>query len=130
NSLGTILLTTGADKIFKDNSMAQVQIMYCNSPLEFNDFDLFYSGDLSSKNLAFSRFSAFGQFTWAATPLLNITLSGMWFPDPDGYFAGPSMDYSLAENVDFSLIWQHFNSIMAGERTRINLGFLRIKYSF
>ncbi len=130
NNLGTILLTTGADKIFKDNSIAQIQIMYCNSPLEFNDFDLFYSGNLSSKNLAFSRFSAFGQFTWAVTPLLNLTLSGMWFPDPDGYFAGPSMDYSLAENIDFSLIWQHFNSIMAGERTRINLGFLRIKYSF
>lgn len=130
NDPGTIILTSGADKIFKDNSMLQLQVMYCNNPLELINFNSFYSGNLSSKDLAFSEFSAFGQFTWAVTPLFNLTFSAMWFPDLDGYFAGPSMDYSLSENIDFSLIWQHFNSIMGGDRTRINLGFLRLKYSF
>jgi hypothetical protein len=126
----TVLITTGFDKIFKDNSIAQVQFMYCNNPLVLNDFNSFYSGNLSSKDLAFSRFSAFGQFTWAVTPLVNLTISSMWFPDLDGYFAGPSMDYSLGENLDFSLIWQHFNAVMNREKSRINLGFLRLKYSF
>jgi len=54
----------------------------------------------------------------------------MWFPDLEGYFAGPSMDYSLSENLYFSLIWQHFDALMNGEQSRINLGFLRLKYSF
>ncbi len=126
----TFLITTGFDKIFKNNSMAQVQVMYCNNPLELNNFNSFYSGNLSAKDLAFSRFSAFGSFTWAASPLLNLTFSAMWLPDLDGYFAGPSLDYSLAENLDFSLIWQHFNAVMNGEKSRINLGFLRLKYSF
>jgi len=126
----TILITTGFDRIFKDNSMAQIQIMYSNNPLSLNDFNSFYSGSLSSKDLAFSRFSAFGQFTWAASPLLNLSASGMWFPDLEGYFAGPALDYSLAENIDFSLLWQHFNSIMGGTQSRINLVFLRLKYSF
>jgi len=126
----TVLITTGFDKIFKNNSIAQLQLMYCNKPLLLNDFNSFYSGNLSSKDLAFSKFSAFGQFTLTITPLLNMTVSAMWFPDLEGYFAGPSLDYSLAENLDFSLLWQHFNSIMAGTRTKINLGFLRLKYSF
>jgi hypothetical protein len=129
-SAGTIMITTGIDKIFKDNSMAQVQIMYCNNPLRFVNFTSLYTGNLSAKDLAFSKFSAFGQFTWAISPLLNITIAGMWFPDLDGYFAGPSLDYSLSENIDFSLVWQHFDSMMAGSRSRINLGFLRLKYSF
>jgi hypothetical protein len=127
---GTILLTTGFDKIFKDNSMTQIQFMYCNNPPEMIDFNNFYSGNLSSKNLAFSKFSAFGQFTWVVTPLLNLTASAIWFPDLKGYFTSPSMDYSLSENFDFSLVWQHFNAIMSGEKSRINLGFLRLKYSF
>jgi hypothetical protein len=126
----TVLITTGFDKIFKNNSMAQVQVMYCNNPLELNNFNSFYSGNLSAKDLAFSRFSAFSSFTWAASPLLNLTFSAMWLPDLEGYFAGPSMDYSLAENLDFSLIWQYFNAIMNGEKSRINLGFLRLKFSF
>ncbi len=127
---GNFLLTAGIDKIFRNNSMAQVQLMYCSDPPEPDNFSSFYSGNLSSKNLAFSEFTAFGQFTWAVTPLLNTGISAMWFPDLKGYFAGPSMDYSLADNVDFSFIWQHFSSVMAGTKTRINLAFLRIKYSF
>jgi hypothetical protein len=62
--------------------------------------------------------------------MLNLTVSSMWFPDLDGYYAGPTLDYSLAENVDFSVIWQHFDATMSGYDTRINLGFLRFRYSF
>ena len=130
DTTGTTIITAGFDKMFEDNSIARVQLMYCNNPLKLNDFTSFYSGNLSAKDLAFSEFSAFGQFTWAATPLLNLGMSAMWFPDLKGYFAGPSFDYSLAENIDFSIIWQHFNSIMGGTRRKINLAFLRIKYSF
>ncbi len=70
----TVLITVGLDKIFKNNSMAQVQFMYCNNPVDLSNFNSLYSGNLSSKDLAFSEFTAFGQFTWAATPLLNLTL--------------------------------------------------------
>ncbi len=126
----TFLITAGLDRIFTNNSTTQVQLMYCSNPLDLDSFSNIYSGTFSSKDLAFSEFTAFGQFTWAATPLLNLTIAAMWFPDQEGYFAGPSMDYSLSENLDFSLIWQHFNALMNRERTRINLCFLRLKYSF
>ncbi|HSL86195.1 MAG TPA: hypothetical protein VK861_04625 [Bacteroidales bacterium] len=127
---GTLIVTAGIDRILKDNSMVQLQLMYCNNPLELNSFTGLYGSTLSAKDLAFSEFTAFGQFSWAAGPLLNLTLSGMWFPDIDGFFAGPSADFSLAENVDFSFIWQYFNSMLGGERKKMNLGFLKIKYSF
>jgi hypothetical protein len=130
DTTGTGLFTIGIDKVFKDNSSAQIQVMYCNNPMNFSGFNSLYSGSISTKDLAFSRFSAFGQYTYPVTPLFNISVSAMWFPDLKGYFAGPSLDYSLAENVDFSLFWQHFDSKMAGNRTRINIGFLRLKYSF
>ena len=130
DTTGTTIITAGFDKVFGKNSIAQIQIMYCNNPLKLKNIAGFYSRNLSAKDLAFSEFSAFGQFTWAATPLMNIGISGMWFPDLEGYFAGPSFDYSLAENVDFSLLWQHFRAEMNGTKTRMNLAFLRIRYSF
>jgi hypothetical protein len=126
----TALVTAGFDKILKDNSMIQLQIMYCSNPFELNDFTSLYTWNLSSKDLAFSEFTAFGLFNWAATPLLNMGVSAMWFPDLKGYFAGPTLEYSLAENMDFTVVWQHFNSIIGGSRSNINLGFLRFKYSF
>ena len=130
DSTGTGLFTIGFDRILKDNSMIQLQAMYCNNPLDLTDFNSFYTGKLSAKDLAFSKFSLFGQFSYAATPLLNLSVSGMLFPGLKGYFAGPSVDYSLAENLDFSLIWQHFKGRMGEEKLRMNLGFLRLKYNF
>ncbi len=130
DSAGTGILTFGFDKTFKKNSMAEVQLMFCNNPVDLTSFSEFYYGTLSAKELAFSKFTAFGQFTWAVTPLFNATLSAMLFPDLDGYYAGPSLDYSIAENVDLSLYWQHFYSNTATVSEKINIGFLRVKISF
>jgi hypothetical protein len=130
DSTGRGIFTIGFDKIFSSNAMALVQVMYCNDPLRLNSFNSLYSGDLTTKDLAFSRFTLLGQYSYPITPLLTISASAMWFPDLKGYFAGPSIDYSLAENVDFSLIWQHFNSNLGSVKTRVNLAFLRVKWSF
>jgi hypothetical protein len=130
DSTGTGIFTVGLDKVFKNNSMAQIQIMYCNEPFRMSSFNSFYTGNMSTRNLAFSRFSSFGQFSYPVTPLINLSVSGMWFPDLNGFFAGPSFDYSVAENVDFSVFWQHFESKISQVTSRINLGFLRIKFSF
>jgi len=128
--MATALVTAGIDKILKDHSAFQLQLMYSNRPLDLEDLSRLYEGNLSAKDLAFSKFSAFGQFTWAATPLLNIGLSAMWFPDADGYYAGPSIDYSLNENLDITIVWQHFDARLNHVTTRLNLGFLRLKYAF
>jgi hypothetical protein len=130
DTTGTALFTIGFDKIFKNNSMAQIQVMYCNQPTDLNSFSSLYYGTITTKEQAFSKFTAFGQFSYPVTPLFNVSLSAMWFPDLNGYFAGPSLDYSVAENVDLSVFWQHFKSNIDGERSVINLGFLRIKFSF
>jgi hypothetical protein len=127
---GTVVATTGVEKIFSDNSMAQIQIMYCNNPVPVTDFGSFYMGTLSAKELAFSEFTAFGQFSWAMTPLARLGLAGMWFPDLKGYYTGPTFDYSLSDNIDFSIVWQQFRGRTDAEKFRMNIGFLRLKYSF
>ncbi|MBK9388833.1 MAG: hypothetical protein IPN68_01105 [Bacteroidetes bacterium] len=130
DSTGTGLFTIGFDKAFNNNSMLQFQFMYCNNPADYENFLSFYSGSLSTKELAFSKFTPFGLYSYPITPLLTISVSGMLFPDLKGYFAGSSLDFSLAENVDFSIYWQHFRSKVSSMESRMNLGFIRIKYSF
>ena len=130
DTTGTGLFTIGFDKAFSNNSMLQFQFMYCNDPVDYIDFLSFYSGSISTKELAFSKFTPFGLYSYPVTPLLTLSVSGMIFPDLHGYFAGSSVDFSLAENVDLSLYWQHFRSNTDDLKSRMNLGFLRIKYSF
>jgi hypothetical protein len=130
DSTGTGIFTIGFDKAFNNNSMLQFQFMYSNNPADYENFLSFYSGSLTTKELAFSKFTPFGLYSYPITPLLTVSVSGMLFPDLEGYFAGSSLDFSLAENVDFSLYWQHFRSRISNMESRMNLGFLRIKYSF
>jgi len=130
DTTGTGLLTIGLDYGFSGAGMLQLQALYCNNPLTFDNFDAFYSENLSAKDLAFSEFTLFGSVTYPVTPLFNISLAAMWYPGLDGFFTGPSAEISMAENIDFSFIWQYFNAELNDERTRMNLGFIRMKYSF
>lgn len=130
DTTGTGLFTVGFDRSFANNANIQFQVMYCNSPLSLSDFDSFYSGNLSAKNLAFSEFSLFAAVQYPLTPLINIGISSILYPGIDGFFAGPTFDASLSENVDLSFFWQYFKADMTAEEIKMNLAFLRIKYSF
>ncbi|MEA1886457.1 MAG: hypothetical protein U9N72_04535 [Bacteroidota bacterium] len=130
DTTGTGLFTIGFDRAFSGTGMLQLQAMYCNEPLTFSSFNDFYSENLSAKDLAFSEFSLFGSVTYPVTPLFKLSLSAIWYPGLDGFYAGPGADISLAENLDFSFIWQYFNAELNDERTRMNLVYLRMKYSF
>jgi len=127
---GTFIATAGADKTFSDKLSAIIQIMYSNNPFVLDNFTELYKGSINANELAFSEFSAIGQVTYTPVPLLKISASAIWYPDLKGYFAEGSIDFSMAENVDFTMFFQHFDNVIAGEVTRINLVFVRIKYSF
>jgi hypothetical protein len=85
DSTATGLFTIGFDKVFKDNSMSQLQVMYCNNPMRLSSFSTLYSGNMSTKDLAFSRFSGFGQYSYPITPLLNLR----WASYPDAAVSAP-----------------------------------------
>ncbi len=126
----TVIVMAGVDKTFRDKVTTLIQVMYSNNPFALDNFTELYKGAITANELAFSTFSAVGQLTYAPFPLLNLSISAIWYPDLDGYFANVGVDFSMAENTDFSFILQHFDNIIAGDRTRINIGFVRIKYSF
>lgn len=130
DTTGTGMITIGFDRIFKNNSMAQFQVMLCNNPVGFNDINTLYSRNLSVKDLAFSRFSAFGSYSYPITPLFTLSASSIWFPDMKGYFSGLSADYSVAQNVDVTVLWQRFAGKAGSGLSKINIAFLRVKLSF
>lgn len=130
DSTGTGLFTIGFDRSFSNNSMLQLQFMYCNDPIKFDDFESFYTGSLSAKELAISEYSIFAGYTIPVTPLINLGASSIIYPDLKGLFIGPTIDISLSQDIDFSLVWQYFSARPDDELITMNLGFIRIKYNF
>ncbi len=126
----TLMVTIGTDKVFSDSFTAMAQVMYCNKPLQLWNLSQLYYGGMDATKLAFSEITAMAQVTWNPMPLLGLTGSAIWYPDLNGLFAGPALDLSATENLDLSVMWQYFHSTITGLETRLNLGFLRLRYSF
>ena len=70
------------------------------------------------------------------TDLFSASFAGMYFVDQKGLFLGPTLNYSVKENLDFSFIVQYFTlktvltTGMPEERINYFFGFLRLKKSF
>lgn len=96
-----------------------------------NLFELF-SSDLSIKNISFSEWSFMGSVSYPITPLFNASFAIMHYPDLDGWFIGPSLDYSLSENLKAAFHYQDFsgNFMGDGDNKHFRIGSLRFKYSF
>ncbi len=129
---GLFFISLGLDYSFSNSLYIQFEGLYRDMPKGFDisSFLEFYSGPLSVKNLSFTEYNIFMQGSFPITPLLNGTLAGMYYPKLKGYYIGPSLGYSLMDNLEFSFYVQLFSGKLADTRQNFYLGFLRFKYSF
>ncbi|MCB8995051.1 MAG: hypothetical protein H6538_05545 [Bacteroidales bacterium] len=138
DTASVFLAGIGADYMLKNSLYLQVEGLYHYSDKSsgISDFYSWYSGDLNVKKLAFTDVSVFANISYPFTPLLNANLSCMIFPEIKGFFTGPSVNYSVSQNMEFSFISQYFSGkipdAVTGEKKRQSLfmGFIRFKLSF
>ena len=118
------------------NLMGQVLYSTISKDNPISNFATFYTTNLNAKYLSFTEWNLFASAAYPVTPLLNITLAGMYYPKVNGYFINPSLDYSLTDNLTFSFIYQFFKgefpSPITGnnEQQQFNFAFLRLKQDF
>jgi hypothetical protein len=140
DTLGIFSVSAGLDYIFKNSLMLQVEVLYNNVDTKnVGGLMAMYSAPLSAKNLSISQWNIFANASYPITPRLTGSLSGMYFIDIQSYYAGLSLDYSVAENLDFSFISQFFSTFGNSElgnmkqrsaQANVLMGFARLKYSF
>ncbi len=134
DTTGTLAFSLGFDYLFKNSLMLQTEVLYNNVGGKFSANGLLslYTAPLSAKYLSVCNWSIFGQATYPVTPRLSAALSGMYFVEIKSCYAGLSLDFSVLENLDFSLITQYFTTIGQSNLGTMQswLGFLRLKYSF
>ena len=130
---GIFLASVDLDYTFDNSLFVQFEALYDQDPIDLSGgfgSQAFLVTPLGSKDLGFSEFSWFAQIGYPVNPLINANVSFMYYPDLEGFFAGPSFGISLADNLDFSIFAQFFSMELNNDRTNFYLGFLRFKYSF
>jgi len=93
--------------------------------------NLLFNSDLSAKQLTFARYALFGQVSKPITPLLNGSFSGILNPSDHSFYVGPSLNLSLADNLELMLAGQLFFGERGTEFGDIGqIAFGRLKWSF
>jgi hypothetical protein len=137
DTTGIFMTSVGIDYTFENSLFLQAEYLYSSNPLfTLEDLTGNFTGQLSVKQLAFTEHTLFASLSYPATPLLQVTMAGMYFPGIKGAFAGPSFSYNAFENVDLGLFIQYFNAELPDHsgggtnRQDMTLSYLRLKWNF
>ena len=111
DTTGVFLATVGADYTFTNSLALTFQVFYNQLPEGYRPENLMsiYQAPVSPKMLSFTEWNLFLMGSYPVTPLFNVSLAGMYYPDLAGYFIGPTFDYNLKQNIDLSLFIQYLN---------------------
>ncbi len=133
------MLDLGCSKTFGNSLSLQFEGLYVSKEMNINSLFNFFQTTLDVRKIAFAKINLFGSISYPLTPLINGSLALMWFPDTggiNGFYTGPSFDFSLGNNLGLSLIAQYFNGNFPDavsqklQKQALMLGFVRLKWNF
>ena len=112
DTTGVFLSSVEYDYTFRNAIFIQFEGFY-NSNATNSSYVLisqFNPGLLNAKNPFLNGFSIFTSISYPVTPLINISLAGIYNPSNCMYFIIPNFTVSLMNNLDLSVIAQSFQS--------------------
>jgi len=127
-----VALSLGTDYVFPNALMLRAEVLYNNIGKAPGGFMGLQAAPLSPKALSFSEWNVFASASFPLTPRLNAVWSAMYFVDIASWYTGLLLDFSIAQNLDFSFIAQYFSASRNDKlgNAQVLFGFLRLQYSF
>ena len=127
----TLVTSLGADYVFNNSLLLSGTVLYNQQPTgSSGNFLSLYSVPLTPKLLSITDWTTCIQASYPVTPLLTGGLAVVSFINLPAFYFGPSVDYSLSNNLTFSAMIQLFTGGSNENSPNLFLGYLRLKYNF
>jgi hypothetical protein len=131
DTAGIFMASFSFNYTFGNSFMLLAEYLYNGAPISTGaTFQQLYAAPKNVKNLSIVKHNLVLQASYPVTPLLSGSMAGMFLPGINGFYIGPSISYSLAQNIDASFYFQSFNGKISGKKQEYNFAFLRIKISY
>ena len=110
DTTGILSATIGLDYIFTNSISVTFQAFYNQLPPGYDpaSFIAIYIPPVSAKTLSFTTWNIMGQVQYPFTPLFEGALAVIYYPELNGYYIGPNLNYSVRQNFDLSIFVQYF----------------------
>lgn len=125
------MISISSDYTFKNSLFFGMEFLYSNIDYDYSSFGEFYFTTLSVKNIAFTDINLMAQVSYPFTPLFMGSFATIYYPSEKGFFMGPSIEYSLKENLSLYFVFQHFRGKFDSDSIqKTSFAFLRLKWNF
>lgn len=131
-SYEALVASVSGDYYFQNSLYVHAAVLY-NSHGTTGDAGgrSFFAPDISAKMLSLGRYNLFGQVSYPFTPLFNTSFSSILNPGDGSFYTGPTLTYSLGNNLELMVNGQLFfgrDGTEYGDYGQAVYG--RIKWSF
>ena len=127
----TFVASVGADWLTKNALFLSGELLYNQQhQSKTNDLAFLYQTPMSAKHLSFSEWSMVLQASYPFSSICSATLAAIWFIDLPMFYVGPSIDWSVKENLSLSLATQFFISKKSFQPSAMGMGYVRLRYNF
>lgn len=137
DTTGILVTSVSLDYMFDNSLYLQLETLYNQLPPESgNGFLQVFSQPMSVKTLSFTEYNLLLNASYPVSPLVSTTLSTIWYPKMDAFFAGPSLQVSITDNLGASLFWQTFYGEFptladtSPKKAAFHFAYLRAKWNF
>ena len=141
DTTGVVVASIGVNYTFRNSIFINFSGIYnsagstgpANASAEsiLGSFSQVFSQSLNAKTLTRSRLDLFGQISYPVTPLINLDLASIYNPYDGSGFMGPTVTFSLSDNMSLGLVGQLFWGDTFTEYGDIGqMFFLDLKWSF
>jgi hypothetical protein len=133
DTTGVFLTSVEYDYTFRNSLFIQFECFYNSNNTNITNLLLSQLNPelLNAKNPFLNGVSVFGNISYPVTPLINISLAGIYNPSNRMVFIIPDFTFSLMNNLDLSIIAQSFQSYNPAISGLMQTAlFLRLKGSF
>jgi hypothetical protein len=139
DTTGMVMIDIGCSKMFSNNISLQLEGLFVSNKVNINSFFNLLQSTMDVRKIAFAQINLFGSISYPITPLINGSIALMWFPGKDGIsgiYTGPSLDFSLGNNLTLSAIAQYFKGkypdsvVLNLQDQTLLLSFARLKWNF
>lgn len=133
NTTGQWVISVGGNYTTKNSLFLNASFIYNSTgttgPAGLNNF--LQMANLSPKTLTLSRLNWFAEASYPVTPLIKVDVSSIMNPYDNSAFLGPSLDFSLTENLGLFVMGQLFLGKQATEYGSYGqMYYMRLKWSF
>jgi hypothetical protein len=115
----------------RSNLVLRGSILYISNPEDPGNALIYLNQPLTAKTMSFTRWTGYGELAFDITSLSRQTFGAAVYDDGSWYFTATN-GYSLADNWQLLLVWQHFDgssdSLFGENPTDMIYG--RIRWSF